>query len=308
MDVSLVALRSLIEVAQRGTMTAAAEALGYTPGAISQHIASLSRSCGRPVVSQAHRGVQLTDAGRVMLDHALRVVESETLAATALADSAARAQGTLRIGAFESSAVLLGAVIAALRPTFPELTLQVHEIHETSTANPSFAVTRSDVDVALGLDYPDAPIERRDDVVYEVLAEERFGVTGLAPGEGGRTVSLGDLRQLGWVIPPPESNFGLAIRAACRRAGFEPRVSHLVTDTAMTLELAAAGAGITLTTPLMQRFAGRAVEQRELEQPITREIHLITSARRQSSAAVEVFAEAVRSEIRALEDVGTESP
>ena len=63
-DVSLVALRVFREVAERGTFTSAATALGYTQSAVSRQIASLERAAGASLLERRREGVRLTAAGR----------------------------------------------------------------------------------------------------------------------------------------------------------------------------------------------------------------------------------------------------
>ena len=53
-DVSLVALRVFREVAERGTLTSAAAALGYTQSAVSRQVASLERAAGTPLLERRH--------------------------------------------------------------------------------------------------------------------------------------------------------------------------------------------------------------------------------------------------------------
>ncbi len=290
----MVALRSLVEVDRRGTMTAAAEALGYTPGAVSQHIASLSKAVGQPVVAQAGRGVRLTEAGLVVLAHARRVLESEDVVERELGRQGGRISGTLTIGSFGSGSVLLAVAVTALRAAYPDLRVGVHELRETSNDNPSLAVAPGDVDVALGRDYPDAPIPRSDDLEYRLLASERFGVAGLASGDAG-DVALADLAGLDWVIPPPDSGYGAAVRAACRKAGFEPRARHLVTDTAMSLRMAADGLGITPATPLMLRFAApHGCPWHGLRDELRRDVVLVLRRADADRPVVEALVDALR--------------
>lgn len=275
-DLSPVALRSLYEVAQRGTMTAAAESLGYTPGAVSLHISSLSRAIGQPVVEQAGRRVRLTDAGELLLSHARRMMESEAQLERELHDRSASVAGTVMVGTHGSSVELLCAVGEHLRTVHPDVVLRAREIRETSTENTVLAVSRGEVDLAIDLDYPDAPIPRPAELEYRVLATERFGVAGLAPEEGSGPVCLADLAALEWVIPAEDSAYGRAIRAACRRVGFEPRVRHLVTDTAVSVMLASAGMGITLATPMMMRFTAAQCHWRPLGEEMCRDIVAIS--------------------------------
>jgi DNA-binding transcriptional LysR family regulator len=220
--------------------------------------------------------VRLTDAGLIVLEHARRMIESEHLVERELDAQVDVVSGTLTLGVFGSSAVLLARVVPELRTAYPDLHVDVRELRETTDDNPGLAVVRGDVDVALGLDYADSPIERLGDLEYRVLTTERFGVAGLAPGEGEDSVPLADLASLDWVIPPPESNYGQAVRAACRRAGFEPRARHLATDIGLALRLASAGVGITPATPMMMRFAGPAgCRWRELRDVMTRDVLLV---------------------------------
>ncbi|MEV8611680.1 LysR family transcriptional regulator, partial [Amycolatopsis sp. NPDC051373] len=83
-DASLTALRVFREVAERGSFTAAAAALGYTQSAVSRQIASLERAAGTPLVERRHDGVRLTPAGRLVVRRAATVVDEVDAAARAL--------------------------------------------------------------------------------------------------------------------------------------------------------------------------------------------------------------------------------
>ena len=78
---------------------------------------------------------------------------------------------------------------------------------------------------------------------------------------------LGDLD---WILPPETTQYGRAIRSGFRRLGLEPRVVHEVTDTAASLQLAAAGLGATVMTGLMCRWLPRqlACRCRRLVSPL----------------------------------------
>ena len=84
-DASLVALRVFREVAERGTLTAAAAALGYTQSAVSRQIAALERAAGTPLLERRHDGVRLTPAGRIVLRRAAAVVDQVDATARELA-------------------------------------------------------------------------------------------------------------------------------------------------------------------------------------------------------------------------------
>ena len=81
---NLTQLATLREFSRRGTMAKAAEALGYTPGAVSQQIAELERSVGIALLVKVGRRAVLTDAGRVLASEADRVLLAEERARQAL--------------------------------------------------------------------------------------------------------------------------------------------------------------------------------------------------------------------------------
>ncbi|ERK69597.1 transcriptional regulator, LysR family, partial [Leifsonia aquatica ATCC 14665] len=72
-DLDSHSLRVVRAIADEGSITRAADALGYSQPAISQHLRRLEARIGLPVVSRAGRGVRLTEAGRVLARHALTV-------------------------------------------------------------------------------------------------------------------------------------------------------------------------------------------------------------------------------------------
>src|SRR5919197_3588517 len=107
MDMPWPGLRSLREVARRGTIVAAADAQGYTAGAVSQQLAVLERAAGKPLLERVGRRVQLTDAGRVLVDHAERILRAEEEARAALETAGDEVAGTLTIATFASFAASL---------------------------------------------------------------------------------------------------------------------------------------------------------------------------------------------------------
>ena len=97
---------------------------------------------------------------------------------------------------------------------------------------------------------------RDDRITVTALQAETFGVAVAARRGGSRSrrVDIETLAELDWILPAPGSQYGRALRSGFRRRGFEPRVVHEVTDTAASLQLAAAGLGATVMTGLMTRL------------------------------------------------------
>ncbi|MEP6796752.1 MAG: LysR family transcriptional regulator, partial [Lapillicoccus sp.] len=100
--IDLVGLQALGAVRTHGSVVAAAEALGFTPSAVSQQLKKLERQAGTPVLERYGRGVLLTEAGHRLAERgALLLASMEALEAD-LADGG-EARGRLRLAAFSTS-------------------------------------------------------------------------------------------------------------------------------------------------------------------------------------------------------------
>jgi DNA-binding transcriptional LysR family regulator len=105
------------------------------------------------------------------------------------------------------------------------------------------------------------------------LSRERFSLAVPSGEMDGRdVVSLADTRDRVWILPAADSYYGRAVRTACRRAGIEPSVQHVVTDTAATLALVEAGVGVSTVTELMLRLRASRFDTVRLQETIERHI------------------------------------
>lgn len=111
-------LRILRELAERRTLTAVADALGYSPSAMSQQMAVLEKEAGTALMQGAGRGVRLTDAGRLLAHHAGRLLSAAEAARVDLAALSGDVRGTVRAGGLQS--VLRHLLI----PTLADLLLE----------------------------------------------------------------------------------------------------------------------------------------------------------------------------------------
>jgi len=91
-------LRLLRELAHRGTIAAVAEALSYSPSAVSQQLTALERETGVPLLERTGRRVTLTPAGLGLVEHTESILATLHEAAAGLASTSTTLTGTLRIG------------------------------------------------------------------------------------------------------------------------------------------------------------------------------------------------------------------
>src|SRR4051812_4214276 len=119
-------MRVLREVAQRGSFSAAAEALSFTQSAVSQQIAALEREAGTGLVQRSARGVRLTEAGEAVVRHTEAILARLAEAESELEAIAGLTGGRLRMAAFESAgATLMPLAIAAFRERHPSVELSM---------------------------------------------------------------------------------------------------------------------------------------------------------------------------------------
>ncbi|MEU9891587.1 LysR family transcriptional regulator [Sphaerisporangium sp. NPDC051011] len=278
-------LRSLVELTRRGTITAAADALGYTPGAVSQQLGALERAAGMALLRRVGRRVELTDAGRALAAHAERMLGIAADAVAALERTTHTVSGVLHVGLFATAAAeILPLALARAQNEHPDLTVHSREMVVDEVYD---AVAAGSVDLALGLDYPDVPIPRDPALRLIRMLRERFSLA-LPEGmlSGVREISLADARDLGWILPDLDTHYGQAILTVCRRAGVEPHVRHQVTDTAASLALVEAGVGITPVTDLMLRLRPSRFRVVDLTERFERHIVVIVRATAQSRPTV----------------------
>src|ERR687893_1982359 len=113
-------MRLLREVAARGTISAAAEALSFTPSAISQQIAALEREAGVALLERGPRSVRLTDAGRALVDHTQAIVSRLEAAEAEMQAIAGLRGGLLRLASFPTAyATLIPPAISEFRRKHP---------------------------------------------------------------------------------------------------------------------------------------------------------------------------------------------
>jgi DNA-binding transcriptional LysR family regulator len=244
-------LRLLRELAARRTVTAVAEALSYTPSAVSQQLAALERDAGVQLLERVGRGVQLTEAGRRLVVHADAVIARLEAAEADLARGSGTVSGRVRVASFQTAAHAL--VIPALGPLeerYPELQCEVIQA-EAEWALP--ALRLGDVDLVLAEEYDHAPRSRDPALEHVDLCRDALL---FAVPEGHRcasqeTISFADLLGEQWAGGEIGTAWNDMIWRACRSiGGYEPDIRHHVDDVRLILGLVAARRAVGLVPAL----------------------------------------------------------
>jgi DNA-binding transcriptional LysR family regulator len=121
-------LRAFLAVVERGSLSAAATALGLAQSTVSEALASLDRAMGTPTIRRKRGTIAtaLTEAGEALLPHAKRVLREIDAAHRAVASVSSEARASIAIVANESvSTYLLAPSLAALRARWPNVRVAV---------------------------------------------------------------------------------------------------------------------------------------------------------------------------------------
>ena len=237
-------LRLLLELSRRGTITAVADALAYTPSAVSQQLAALEREAGVPLLERAGRRVALTPAGTVLARYAQSVLAVLEEASAALAATRDSLTGPLRIGAFPTAArAILPPALIALGRDHPALELMVTELDPVAVPD---ALRTGTLDVALTFTYDYVPTQPDPALDAEPLLTEAVYLATDGPAH----VSIGDCRDAPWIAGSPDTLCHTMLVRACQASGFTPRIRHYADDFATVLALVAAGQGVSLVPQL----------------------------------------------------------
>jgi DNA-binding transcriptional LysR family regulator len=220
-DVNLTRLRMLSEIGARGSFSAAASALDYTPSAVSQQIALLEREAGIRLVDRGPRGACLTDAGRLLVRHADVALLELAKARRALAALSSTPATHLRVAAFPTATATIVALAAR---SFAEE--QADASVQVLDAEPDAAeglLTRRRADVAVLYDYEASGGEDviwREPVFLCLPAGHRRAATA--------EVDLADLAGEAW-FGGDGCPWAPSLVEQCRAAGFTPAFSPLLT-------------------------------------------------------------------------------
>jgi DNA-binding transcriptional LysR family regulator len=265
-------MRVLREVAARGSFSAAAEALSFTQSAVSQHVAALEREAGTQLVERGHRGVRLTDAGRVLVGHADAILARIDCAEQDLAALAGLRGGRLRLVSFQSGgATLAPRAVAAFHERHPQVELSMVEAEPDEAAE---RLRSGDVDLALVYDHESTPGLLGPDLDLTHLVDDRYDAI-LPEGHalaGRARLSLSDLSGEPWVASTSVCGCRQITESVCRDAGFEPRVAFEADETLAAQALVAAGVGVTLMPQLAVTTLHPGVVARRLTHPPIRRI------------------------------------
>ncbi|MEU4357090.1 LysR family transcriptional regulator [Streptomyces virginiae] len=243
-------LRTLDALARHGSVSGAADGLHVTTSAVSQQMAKLEREVGQPLLARNGRGVRLTDAGRLLAEHAARIISQVEQAQADVEAQRGCAVGELRIGAFPTAMRgLLPRALSALRTGHPDLRVRVREQEpEESMA----AVVRGDLDMALAIDWHNKRMPVPAELTRTHLLDDSVDI---AVPSGHRladrsTISLAEFADDEWISWNEGQFCHEWLVFTLRGTGIEPRIAHIAEEHHTQLAFVEAGLGVCVAPKL----------------------------------------------------------
>jgi len=297
-------LRCFVAVAEEKHITRAAERLGMQQPPLSQLIKALEREFDVQLFLRKPRGVELTEAGRVLLDNARTLLAQYDRTFDSTRRAGRGEQGRICVGVMPTAPFhpFVPSAIRAFRAAFPLVSLTLDECLRAEAIK---RLQSDKMDVA----FLRAPIAGQHGLVDTQLLVEPMVVAlpsehPLAvPNDGDTAVSLKALARDNFIVYARQQGPAIyeATMAACLKAGFSPDLGQEAPRVTSALSLVAAGLGISVVPACMQRMAMDGVVYRTLKgAALPTAVLTLASRRGDPSPVVRHFLALVRRAMRQL--------
>lgn len=269
-------------VAERGTVTAAAQSLNYTPSAVSHQLSALSRDLGVKLLEPSGRGVRLTAAARVLLKRADELNARWEEIRAELAEVGQEERALLRLCGFSTAAAaLLPATVSAVREAHPYCAVRIIEadpeecfdLLQTEQADLAVVVATSSLPPASDPRFDQRPL--LDDPL-DLLVPEGHRLASRP------SVLLREAAEEDWILDRPGRPHHRLVLSACAEAGFRPSVAHEAADWDTGASLVSASLGVGLVPRLARLPDGYRIVRVPLAGEPAPARHVLTGVRRGS--------------------------
>jgi DNA-binding transcriptional LysR family regulator len=254
-------LRVIRAIADLGSVTRAAQELGFSQPAISQQLKKIEARLGIAVVHKIGRSLRLTEAGEVLARYAVTVNSALRAASDELSDLAGTRRGSVSLSAFPSaSSTIVPALLRQLGDRYPGILVNFREAEPPEAIGQLYdgvvdlAITfrypgdRADPHLTYGAALTTIPLWT-DEMVLVLPAGHRLAQQD--------SVDVRHLADEKWIAGCPLCRGNLL--SVCSGVGFEPTITHETDNTFAVVALVAAGLGVALIPRLA--LAGSAAPE-----------------------------------------------
>jgi DNA-binding transcriptional LysR family regulator len=292
--IDLAALSALRAVDAGGSVTTAADMLGYTPSAVSQQIKRLEKQAGVPLLERVGRGVMLTGHGRHLAEEGARLLADLEELQAGLHSQAGTVAGHVRLAAF--STAIRGLIAPALPPVLkahPDLRISLDEREPWDVIG---HVASGQADLGLAHNWGDVPLPVPGHLVRASLTTDFADaiVRRDHPLAGRRVLRPGDLADEDWIATPEGTICRQWLHRMFNGTGRLPRIAHVSLEYDSHLALVRAGLGTALVPRLGRAPLGDDLAAVPVTDPVpAREIIAVHRASMADSPAIRALLEAL---------------
>ncbi len=275
-------LRILREVAERGTIIAAAEALYLTPPAVSHQLKVLEQELGVPLLERTPRSIRLTEAGKRLVRHTETILAECEVAVADVTAFAGQVTGHLRLSTFQTAAQSFALpAVAGIMQQYPHLKVTVADLEPERAI---IEVKAGQIDIALSHEWDFVPRPKDPGIDRYPMLDEPIVVVlpGNHPLAGG-PVRVADLAQEHWCVAQKSTASRQAVTHLARSAGFSPKVAFESNYFRAIGSAIEAGLGVGVA-PLMTDLRGLDIVIQPLIEPSLKR-HVFAAVRRGSGGA-----------------------
>ena len=246
-------LRLLWELEKRGTVAAVADAVSYTPSAVSQQLSQLEAETGVPLLRKAGRRLELTPAALALVRETDALLDGLERAEAVLHRGHAVVSGTVRVAVFQTAMLaLMPQALQGLHDRYPELRVEMVQYEPKSALRETWA--RS-FDLVVAEQYPHHSTAHYEGLDRQVITHDPLQLA-LPPDDaaGGLFAdvrSLHDVASMPWVVEQPGAASRHWAVQLCRSAGFEPDIRYETPDLQAHVRLVESGTAVAFLPGLV---------------------------------------------------------
>ncbi|MFC5930474.1 LysR family transcriptional regulator [Cryobacterium melibiosiphilum] len=243
LDIRRLAL--LLDVVELGSITAAADKLGYSPSGVSQQLRRLEQEIGQPLLQRQTRGMVPTEARHVLAAHARKILRQMDAAEADLGEIAGLGRGNLALGTFPTlGGSFLPIVINTFRKQYPAIDLDVRSSRFEHLIE---MLESGQVGLSLLWDYE-----------WNRIDPERFSLTPVFedatalivakdhPLARRKHIKMTELATQEWIVRGDNHPVVEVLQRSCQAAGFSPKIAFRANDYQEAQAMVSAGLGVAL--------------------------------------------------------------
>ena len=288
-------VKALLAALEKGSLTAAAEEMGYTQSGLTHMMNSLEDELGIRILVRSKGGVRLSPAGRELLPQMNALVRCADELEQSVEKLVRRSYTVLRLGAYSSvSRQWLPAILAELRRASPDIDVLI----KTGSMQDGYnAVKNDELDCAIVSYQPSlcqgmSWVELHDDPLLAILPADFQLDSGAFP------VELFDGRE--FLVPSDGMDMDIIPALSAGGARVNPEFRYTGLDDASIVSMAAHGLGVSVLSELIMDGISDRVLAIPLAPPAFRRLGIVINERKLNDRSIKSFVRCAQETVRRM--------